>query len=214
MEDKMENTSREVAVRTAQDAEIVTQDKKEVAVAETFDNKFDMASLLSTAGQLKISAEQKAVLQAPLKPEEIEIRPDGLIYLPWVEYQSRLDAAFGTEWSMVPNGMPMFDKGTGQIVWGFYLVVQGKLVDFAVGGQEYQPGNRGLNYTDAIEGCKSNALMRLCKRLSIGLDMWRPSFVRNWKDTYAESYQKPDWQGRPKTYWRKKTIKAEKKETK
>ena len=213
----MENKTRDVAVRGSQEAEVVEAKPQEdaKALATTFDNRFDMADLLKTAGLLKITPEQKALLQAPLKPEEIEIRPDGLIYLPWVEYQSRLDAAFGTEWTMVPNGMPMFDKSTNQIVWGFYLVVQGKLVDFAVGGQEYKPGNYGLNYTDAIEGCKSNALMRVCKRLSIGLDMWRPSFVREWKEKYAEQYQKPDWSGKMKTFWRRKTVKAEtKKETK
>ena len=207
----MENKTRDIAVRGAQEVEVVSDGDKRLAAQEpskTFDNKFDMAEMLKTAGQLKITPEQKSLLQAPLKPEEIEIRPDGLIYLPWVEYQSRLDAAFGTEWSMVPNGMPMFDKNTGQIIWGFYLVIQGRLVDFAVGGQEYT-GTRGLNYTDAVEGCKSNALMRLCKRLSIGLDMWRPSFVREWKEKYAESYRTTDWGGRPKTMWRRKTVKTE-----
>ena len=197
---------KEIAVRGAQDAEVVAHEPRGQAAPpapSNFNNQFDMADLLKTAGRLKVSAEQREVLQKALTPDEIEIRPDGLIYLPWVEYQSRLDRAFGTEWSMVPNGKPRYDVATNQIIWGFYLVVQGNLVDFAVGGQEYRPTG-GLNYTDAIEGCKSNALMRLCKRLSIGLDMWRPSYVRAWKEKYAESYQGKDWRGSPKTFWRKK----------
>jgi len=190
------------------DVAVVAQEKVAIPPTENFNAKFDLTDLLKTAGQLKIDDVQRAVLQKPLTVEEIEIRPDGLIYLPWVEYQTRLDKAFGTAWSMVPNGMPRYDQSTSQIIWGFYLVVEGLLVDFAIGGQEYRTSG-GLNYTDAIEGCKSNALMRLCKRLSIGLDMWRPSFVRNWKEQYAESYQGTDWRGSKKTFWRKKAIAKE-----
>ena len=204
-------TGKDVVVRKEDVHDVVVEEQKAKAPASTenFNNKFNMEELLKTAGRLHITEEQRAVLQKPLTADEIEIRPDGLIYLPWVEYQTRLDKAFGTAWSMVPNGMPKFDQSSGQIIWGFYLVVQGLLVDFAVGGQEYRT-NGGLNFSDAVEGCKSNALMRLCKRLSIGLDMWRPSFVREWKEKYAESYQGKSWNGAPKTLWRKKDIKGAK----
>lgn len=212
----MEDKNKAVVVKRDDevvDAEVGAQKAVAPKQPQNFNNQFDMAELLSTAGQLEVTEEQRAILQKPLTPDEIEIRPDGLIYLPWVEYQTRLDKAFGTAWSMVPNGMPRYDQSTNQIIWGFYLVVKGLLVDFAVGGQEYRPTG-GLNFTDAIEGCKSNALMRLCKRLSIGLDMWRPSFVRAWKEKYAESYQGTDWRGSKKTFWRKKANVTETKETK
>lgn len=205
----MEN-KKAVATTDVKDVAVVVSEQKMATppAQQNFNNAFSMAELLKTAGQLRIDKEQRAILQAPLTVDEIEIRPDGLIYLPWVEYQTRLDKAFGTAWSMVPNGMPKYDANSKQIMWGFYLVVHGLLVDFAIGGQEYREAG-GLTYSDAIEGCKSNALMRLCKRLSIGLDMWRPSFVKQWKEKYAESYQGRDWRGSPKTLWRKKEIKAE-----
>lgn len=33
----------------------------------------------------------------------------------------------------------------------------------------------------AIEGCKSNALMRCCKDLGIASELWDPEFIRNFR---------------------------------
>jgi len=44
--------------------------------------------------------------------------------------------------------------------------------------------------------------MRLCKGLGMGLELWKPEFIRNWKAKYAETYT--DKEG--KTKWRKKAI--------
>jgi hypothetical protein len=38
----------------------------------------------------------------------------------------------------------------------------------------------------AIEGCKSNALMRCCKDLGIASELWDPNFVRAFKKTRME----------------------------
>jgi hypothetical protein len=43
-----------------------------------------------------------------------------------------------------------------------------------------------MNYTDACEGAKSNALMRLCKEIGIGLELWNPQFINSWKSRFAE----------------------------
>jgi hypothetical protein len=58
-----------------------------------------------------------------------------------------------------------------------------------------------MTYGDAVEGAKSNALMRLCKGIGISLELWKPSFVRDWKNKYAESY----WDEKKRdTLWRRK----------
>jgi hypothetical protein len=40
---------------------------------------------------------------------------------------------------------------------------------------------------NAVEGCKSNALMRCCKDLGIGSELWDPHFVRWFKKSMMES---------------------------
>jgi hypothetical protein len=49
--------------------------------------------------------------------------------------------------------------------------------------------------------------MRLCKGIGIGIELWRPSFVRAWKEKYAEPYQ-----DRGKTRWRRKDREPEQEE--
>ncbi|MEW6095062.1 MAG: phage protein GemA/Gp16 family protein [bacterium] len=159
--------------------------------------------LIVSVGTLIATQEQQNILFAPIDEELVEIRPDGLIYLPWMEYVSRLKKTFGLEWGIVPKGNPQIENDL--ILWGFYLVVQGKLMGFAYGEQQYQSSNPQMTYGDALEGAKSNAIMRLCKGIGIGLELWQPTFIRRWKEKYAESYIGIDKKtGKEKVYWRKK----------
>jgi len=158
-----------------------------------------MEELIPYAGTIEINEEQKKLLFAPVDPETVEIRPDGLIYLPWMEYVQRLRDAFGIGWAIIPRDMPKLQQN--HMYWPFYLMIQGKLAGFSIGEQEYQPSNRRMTYSDATEGAKSNALMRLCKGIGISLELWKPSFVREWKRKYAEEY----WDKEKKeNRWRKK----------
>jgi hypothetical protein len=136
-----------------------------------FRNEFDVGKMLTTAGNVELSKEEIAILYAPVKEGDVEIRPDGLIYLPWMEYVTRLRNAFGMRWSIIPQGLPKL-KGT-TIMWGFYLLVRESLMGYAIGEQEYYPNNSTMSYSDACEGAKSNALMRLCKGIGISLELWK-----------------------------------------
>lgn len=174
--------------------------KGELESLNDFDEQIE--TLVPTCGTITLTEEQKKILYASVNENDIEIRPDGLIYLPWTEYLSRLRDAFGMNWAIVPQGMP---KPVGDyILWGFYLVVQGKLAGFAIGEQEYHATNKKMTWGDACEGSKSNALMRLCKGLGVSLELWRPSFVRQWKEKYAETYWDTDKYGNKKQLWRRK----------
>ncbi|WKZ17649.1 MAG: hypothetical protein QY310_09405 [Candidatus Jettenia sp. CY-1] len=169
-------------------------------------NDFDkeIEKLIPTCGTVELTEQQKQALFRPVNEQDIEIRPDGLIYLPWVEYVSRLKEAFGLNWAIVPQGMP---KHNGDyLVWGFHLIIQGKLAGFAIGEQEYNPDNAYMSWSDACEGAKSNALMRLCKGIGISLELWKPSFVNAWKEKYAESYWDTDKHGKRRKFWRKKPL--------
>jgi hypothetical protein len=92
------------------------------------------------------------------------------------------------------------------MLWGFWLVINGKPSGFAMGQQEYHANNPTMTYGDAIEGAKSNAGMRLCKDIGIGLELWKPNFTRAWKKKYAEknTYMQGN---REVTRWSRKGIK-------
>lgn len=172
--------------------------------------KDQIFSLIPTIGTIELNDKQEDILYAGVKAEDIEIRPDGLIYLPWMEYVSRLQRAFKMSWGTIPDDKPV-QMGV-HILWGFYLVIKGKLAGYAVGQQEYHANNPKMTWGDACEGAKSNALMRLCKGLGISLELWQPKFIKDWVSKYAESYELKDDKGKKvldrtgkvKIRWRKK----------
>ena len=187
-------TQEETALVNAQTGEIVEE-------KTSFQNTFDVSRMLTTAGKIELTEEQEEILYAPVDEDDIEIRPDGLVYAPWMEYALRLRKTFGLQWALIPQGMPTFKDNF--IYWGFWLVIKGHLCSYAIGEQKYftqsKAGKDFMTYGDACEGAKSNALMRLCKGVGISLELWKPSFIRKWKGTYAETYKKEG-----KTYWKKK----------
>jgi len=178
-------------VPVIQKHEVATVQKQPTTV------KDQIFPLIPTVGTIKLTKEQGEILYADVDKESVEIRPDGLIYLPWMEYVTRLQKAFGMSWGIIPDGQP---RQMGLfILWGFYMVIGGKLAGFAIGEQKYQPNNPMMTWGDACEGAKSNALMRLCKGLGISLELWQPKFIKEWIKEYAESYD-----DKGKMRWRKK----------
>jgi len=122
-------------------------------------------------------AEAAKVLMRPLQPNEIEIKPDGLLYLPEIIYRRILNQAFGPGgWGLVPRGDMTVANRVVSREWG--LVAGGRLVSIARGEQAYFDQS-GL--ATATEGCKSNALMRCCKDLGVASELWDPSFIRTFK---------------------------------
>ena len=189
---------------------VADQKKQEIRVSDIQDQ---ITSLIPLAGTIELTQDQELVLYAPVDEKMVEIRPDGLIYLPWMEYVTRLRRVFGMSWSLIPYGPP---KKLGNFIhWAFWLIVKGKPYGFAVGEQQYFENDR-MTYGDALEGAKSNALMRLCKGLGISLELWQPDFRRKWLEKYAESFPAKDAHGKPKldkygkqkTEWRKKGTKG------
>jgi hypothetical protein len=194
----------ELAVKPDSNLTEVKPEVKQELKEQRFNNNFEIANMLSTAGTMELTEVQEAILFAPVNTADVEIRPDGLIYLPWMEYVTRLRKAFGCKWAIIPNGMPEIN-GDNLVVWGFYLVVNGKLMGYAMGEQEYKPSNPQMTYVSACEAAKSNALMRLCKGIGITLELWKPSFIRDFKDKNCYSYTIPgkvDKYGKLKLFWK------------
>lgn len=162
---------------------------------------------ISQVGTLELDGQAEAVLTEPLDPKDVQIRPDGLVYLPWTWYNKRLNRAFGLlKWALIPQGSPVI-KETGNstlIVWLNWLVIKGIPVAMAGGETSYQPSNYTMSYGDALEGARSNSLARNCKNLGMALELWDAEWVSNWKKEYAEQYTND----KGKKLWRKKGAKA------
>ncbi|KAH9077073.1 mitochondrial genome maintenance protein [Lactarius deliciosus] len=141
------------------------------------------------------------ILQAEIEPLDIEIKPDGMIYLPEIKYRRILNRAFGPGgWGLAPRSET--NVGPKIVSREYALVCLGRLVAIARGEQEYfdQSG-----IPTATEACKSNALMRCCKDLGIASELWDPRFIREFKKAHGvEVYAEHLPTKRKRKLWRRK----------
>lgn len=141
------------------------------------------------------------ILLAEVDPDEVEIKPDGILYLPEIKYRRILNRAFGPGgWGLVPrsesivtprtvtreyalvcNGRYVPSFSLGSYDWGWELMLC-RLVSVARGEQEYFTPD---GIPTATEGCRSNALVRCCKDLGIASELWDPRWIRKFKAQYT-----------------------------
>ncbi|MCJ1321868.1 hypothetical protein MMC15_007213 [Xylographa vitiligo] len=128
------------------------------------------------------SKEAVDILLQPMSPDDIEVKPDGIIYLPEIKYRRLLNKAFGPgAWGLAPRGETIV---TAKAVTREYaLVVLGRLVSVARGEQDYFLPE---GIPTAAEGCKSNALMRCCKDLGVASELWDPVFIRKFNAQHVK----------------------------
>lgn len=133
------------------------------------------------------SKEAATILMERIDENDIEVKPDGIVYLPEIKYRRILNRAFGPgAWGLAPRSETIV---TAKAVTREYaLVVLGRLVSVARGEQDYFSPD---GIPTAAEGCKSNALLRCCKDLGVASELWDPRFVRtflakNVKEVFVE----------------------------
>ncbi|KAI9683081.1 MAG: hypothetical protein M1829_005872 [Trizodia sp. TS-e1964] len=128
------------------------------------------------------SKEAAAILLQPLESDDIEVKPDGILYLPEIKYRRILNKAFGPgAWGLAPRGETIVTENA--VTREYALVVHGRLVSVARGEQGYF-SKEGI--ATATEGCKSNAMMRCCKDLGVASELWDPRFIRKFIAQYAK----------------------------
>ncbi|KAI9673444.1 MAG: hypothetical protein M1817_002906 [Caeruleum heppii] len=133
------------------------------------------------------SKEAADVLLEPLSPEDVEVKPDGILYLPEIKYRRILNKAFGPgAWGLAPRGETIVTNKS--VTREYALVVHGRLVSIARGEQDYFSPE---GVPTASEGCKSNALVRCCKDLGVASELWDPRYIRkfmakNAKEVFVE----------------------------
>ncbi|KKF92555.1 Mitochondrial genome maintenance protein MGM101 [Ceratocystis platani] len=129
------------------------------------------------------SKEVTAILTRTVDPKlDVEMKPDGIIYMPEVRYRRILNEAFGPGgWGLVPRGDTVV--GDKIVTREYALVVHGRFISQAQGENNFFSVDQ---IPRAVEGCKSNALMRCCKDLGIAWQLWDPQFIRRYQTTQAE----------------------------
>lgn len=131
--------------------------------------------------EASFSEDVVAKLESPLDEMDIEVKPDGILYLPEIKYRRALNAAFGPGgWAMVPRTPhTMIGK---KLTREYALFAHGRFVSQSRGEQEVY-NDDGI--PTASEGVKSNALMRCCKDLGLAWQLWDPRFIREFKANHT-----------------------------
>ena len=87
---------------------------------------YALALDVEQANQLvQLSERHAAVLQEPIPDGDIEIKPDGIIYLPEIKYRRILNRAFGPgAWGLAPRGETIVTSKA--VTREYALVVEGR----------------------------------------------------------------------------------------
>ena len=155
-----------------------------------------------------IAEREAAILTAPVDPEhEMEVKYDGMVYMPGACLRKRLLDAFGPgRWAMKLESPIVYDRETSEIVVDYSLWIKGCYISRAQAGWTWNPANPRMAKSDSIESAQTECLRRLCKNLGVGLELWMPGVANAWRDKYAVSYK--DTKGR--TAWKRKDVAATK----
>ncbi|KAK7034066.1 hypothetical protein VNI00_012497 [Paramarasmius palmivorus] len=165
------------------------------------DTATDWSRSYAGLSERPFSKEASDVLLAPIDPHDVEMKPDGMIYLPEIKYRRILNKAFGPGgWGLAPRTET--NVGAKVVSREYALVCLGRLVAIARGEQEYFDPN---GIATATEACKSNALMRCCKDLGIASELWDPRFIREFKEKHCvEVWAEHIPTKKKKKIWRRK----------
>jgi len=115
---RSENAAPETPLRSLTDGlsdppPVLNEDEKQVDWTRSFHG-------ISSS---PFSSEQAAVLMQELNFDDIEIKPDGIVYLPEIKYRRILNKAFGPGgWGLVPRGETIV---TGKVVTREYGLIAG-----------------------------------------------------------------------------------------
>ena len=89
----------------------------------------DWSSSFHGLSTVAFAPETAAILMQPLNKLDVEIKPDGIVYLPEIKYRRILNQAFGPGgWGLAPRGEMVI--GEKVVTREFALVVHGRYVPF------------------------------------------------------------------------------------
>lgn len=159
--------------------------------------------VVAGASSQPISEGQWVILNKPVEPQELDVKPDssGAVYIGHIHIRRRLNAAFRPGgWALVPVTDARYDPDSKVMVQWWDLCINGQFASRALGGQRYtgDDGDSQTTFDDAVEGAKSNALMRCCKDLGIASECWDRAFTEAWRAehcvrVWVDGKKRPQW---------------------
>lgn len=156
----------------------------------------------ANASKLKMSKAEIKKLTKAFQQEQIEIRPDGAIFIPHIFISQRLNEVFAPGgWSLICREHYL-EEDACEIQAEYILIVRGCFIGEEVGEQAFNQVSD--KYSDALACIAAKALRRICGlKFSCGNQLWQPVFVEKWKAKFAESYRDGE-----ELVWRKKGKEA------
>jgi hypothetical protein len=207
----MEQPAREALAR--READPYQPPDHAAAVAPKVDLSLDPSTYVGMS-EAPVDEAQATILSRPLEPGDVDVRPDGQVYMSHAKLRQRLNEAFR------PGGWAIrrlssidvavateaqADRATEFVMSAeFALYAGGRFLSAARGEQKYQD-NGEMTYGDAAEGMKSNAISRCCKDLGIALDLWDRGYADAWRNQHCVKVWGEDRKGNRwrKPQWRK-----------
>ncbi len=177
-------------------------DTKDTGLSITSSNPSDEYYGISDAD---ITEKENAVLSEPLDENIVEIRPDGIIYVPQEAYRAILNKAFGRgKWAVKEKSVrnSTIDK---KVFFNGILYIKGKFIAEDTGEQSYEESKSYvMSFATAKTAAKSDFITRACKDLGVYSKLWNPEFIRDWRERNAEQVECLDKANKRKVIWRRK----------
>ena len=138
------------------------------------------------AATLKLTRDEVKKLREDFPDDAVEIRPhDGIIYISHMALRERLWDVFGPGQVAEICRERSIRNDSNEIAVDLVLMVRGVWVSEGIGTSKYFPNNPKGSFGDTIEAAWSDALRRCCKKFGVGVQVWRPAFVREWLERCA-----------------------------
>lgn len=145
------------------------------------------------ASGLRLTDAETEKLLAPPDESIVQLRPDGLIYVPQVFTRKRLNEVIGVgHWALVEMEVkqqhisgPSPDKDIVQVYFVGALIIRGHFCAKAIGENEYHLNNPLESYATAYEASKSDCLTRTTKDIGIFSELWDPAYRWKWHAKYT-----------------------------
>jgi len=142
-----------------------------------------LAKSYENASNLRLTDDEIAKLRAPFADSQVRGGAKGketLLYISHIHLSDRLNEVIGIgQWVMIRRSERV-DTNAGMVYVDCAMLIRGTLVAEAIGAGKYRANNAMTDFSDAIESAMSDALQRLCKRLSIGSQVWDAAFCEAW----------------------------------
>lgn len=136
------------------------------------------------------SRAQEDIILAPARDNELDVLPsNGAIYMPHVHCRRRLTQAFRLAWRLEPKGAPIKvsqGRKASNLCQEWALYVGDYFLAQAMGFASYYENNPSMDWGDAMEAAKSNALSRCCKSINVGdLLVFDKLQAKQWRDAHC-----------------------------